>query len=194
MNFDIRVFGELELLALVESGEKLPDHLISIGNPRLPWKRGMPGEYLQPVFRSRFKKILRLAFFDVERIDLLGRMRPKRIPEPRDASRVLRFWDRARNGASGIAVHCWGGVSRSTAVALGLLYLDRGSEEEAGEILRAIRPQATPNLRIVGHFDAILGSRLSRVAESIRRDRLDALKMEVEAAMDGFLDELPAAE
>jgi predicted protein tyrosine phosphatase len=191
---DIRVFGELELLELVKEGENLPDHLISIGNPHLPWRPWMPGEYLQPLFRKSFKRILRLAFFDVERKDLLGKMRPRRIPEARDVMRVIRFWEGTRGGASGYVLHCWGGVSRSAGMALGLLYLECGSEEEAARRLRSIRPEAGPHRGILRHFDRELGSHLWEAGEAMVAERMAALKRELDEELSEFYEELPSVE
>lgn len=188
---DIRVFGELELLDLVERGVQLPDHLISIGNPRPPWRRAMPGEFLQPAFKDRFKRILRLQFFDAERKDHLGELRPRRIPTRRDVRRVIRFWDGSKDEASGYVVHCWGGLSRSAGVALGLLYLDSGSEVEAARRLRAIRPEAGPHRLILRLFDAELGSRLFEAGSAFAAARLAELKQRLE---DESCEELPGAD
>lgn len=64
---------------------------------------------------------------------------------------IFRFADSAPGQP--LLVHCWAGVSRSTAVALALIvramHGDGCSEDEmvneASEILLAIRPQAAPN-------------------------------------------------
>jgi predicted protein tyrosine phosphatase len=191
---DIRVFGELELLELVRKGESLPDHLVSIGNPRLPWKRLMPGEYLQPLFRKGFKRVLRLRFFDVERKDLLGRMRPRRIPMARDVRRVIRFWEGTKDEASGYVLHCWGGVSRSAGMALGLLYLDCGSEEEAARRLRSIRPEAGPHRGILRHFDRELGCHLLEAGEAIVAERMAEWKKELDMELSEFYEELPTVD
>ncbi|MBL8967698.1 MAG: hypothetical protein JNG85_11875 [Spirochaetaceae bacterium] len=194
MSRDIRVFGELELLELVRRGEPLPDHLVSIGNPRLPWRPAMPGERLPPEFRGRFRRILRLTFFDVERKDLLGAMRPRRIPEARDVRRLLRFWERSKHEATGYVLHCWGGVSRSTAMALGLLYLDSGSEAAAASRLRELRPEAGPHRGILRHLDAELGSRLLEAGEAIVAARMEAWRRELDMELAVLCEELPAVE
>jgi predicted protein tyrosine phosphatase len=191
---DIRVYGELELLSLVEAGAKLPDHLVSIGNPRLPWKPVQPGERVQSAFRPAFRRILRLGFFDVERADLLGELRPRRIPKRGDVRRVIRFYESTKAEATGYVVHCWGGISRSTAVALGLLYLETGSEDEAARLLRAMRPQAGPHRLIARHFDAELGSRLEEAADRIRGLRMEELRRELYGELEGLVEELPEAD
>jgi predicted protein tyrosine phosphatase len=155
----------------VERGESLPDHLVSIGNPRLPWKQPKPGEFLPPVFRGRFRRILRLAFFDCIAKDNLGELRPRRIPTKHDVRRLIRFWRRTHRKTSGYTVHCWGGISRSSAVALGLLYLELGDEAAAARHLVAQRPQAGPHPLILRFFDELLGSHLAEAGETIRKAR-----------------------
>ncbi len=191
---DIRVFGEYELLALVRQGEALGDHLISIGNPRLPWSPVQPGERLQPLFRRRFRRILRLSFFDLEPKDFPSELHPRRTPERRDVRRAIRFYGATRGRASGYVLHCWAGISRSTAMALGLLYLETGSEEVAARRLREIRPEARPHPGILRLFDEELGSRLSEAAEWIMAESLAELRQELEALSSQYFEELPAAE
>jgi predicted protein tyrosine phosphatase len=89
-----------------------------------------------------------------------------------DVSRLLGFverWDRERP----LLIHCYAGVSRSTAsafVSACALRPDR-SEEEWAQAIRAASPTATPNRHIVGLADALLGrgGRMSRAIEAIGR-------------------------
>jgi predicted protein tyrosine phosphatase len=80
---------------------------------------------------------------------------------------ILRFvgdWD--RKGA--MLIHCWAGVSRSTASAYAAMCLLHPEWDEfalAGE-LRAASPEATPNPRLIAHADDILG-RQGRMVEAI---------------------------
>jgi predicted protein tyrosine phosphatase len=145
---------------------------------------------MRPEFRPRFRRILRLAFHDATERSHLRHPLLTRIPEVRDARRVVAFWRRTRREASGYVVHCWAGVSRSTAAALALLYLETGSEAEAVRRLREVRPQALPNLRFVRCFDRILGSRLEAEAKVIQDARIADFARELASLME----ELPAAE
>lgn len=190
MTVPILVFGEEELADLVRAGVPLPDHLVSIGNPRVPWGEREPGTRVRPEFRPRFRRILRLSFQDANERSHLRRPLLARIPEVRDARRVVAFWRRTRGEASGYVVHCWAGVSRSTAAALALLYLETGSEAEATRRLREVRPQALPNLRFVRCFDRVLGSRLEAEAKGIQDTRIADFARELASLME----ELPAAE
>lgn len=73
-------------------------------------------------------------------------------------------WDRK----APMIVHCWAGVSRSTAAAFTIACLlnpDRPEAEIAAEI-RFHSPTATPNPRIVAHADRLLG-REGRMVEAI---------------------------
>ncbi len=76
-----------------------------------------------------------------------------------------RAWDRRHP----LLIHCYAGVSRSTAAAYAVACaLDPGRDE--GEIAAALRgasPSATPNPRLVALADAALG-RSGRMVEAIR--------------------------
>lgn len=69
-----------------------------------------------------------------------------------------------------MVIHCWAGVSRSTAGAFTALCLFRPDLPETviAERLRARSPEATPNARLVALADARLG-REGRMIEAIRR-------------------------
>jgi predicted protein tyrosine phosphatase len=93
-------------------------------------------------------------------------------PAEEHVSGFLRFmttWDRQ----APVVVHCFAGISRSTAAAFSGLCAVRPDLDEA-EIawrLRSRSPQATPNLRIVTLADLILGrgGRMVRAVEAIGR-------------------------
>jgi predicted protein tyrosine phosphatase len=94
------------------------------------------------------------------------------LPGEAHVRRLLGFvktWDRARP----MVIHCYAGVSRSTAAALitaATLAPDRPESEIAG-LIRARSPTATPNLKLVAVADALLGrnGRLFDAADSIGR-------------------------
>jgi predicted protein tyrosine phosphatase len=75
-------------------------------------------------------------------------------------ARLLAFfrdWDRA----APMVVHCWAGISRSTAaayIAACALGPER-DEDEVADVLRSVAPSATPNARLVALADAALGRR-----------------------------------
>jgi predicted protein tyrosine phosphatase len=81
----------------------------------------------------------------------------------------MRGWDRA----SPIVIHCWAGISRSTAAAyisVCMLNPER-DEREVAFALRAASPSATPNARLVAIADEIMGRdcRMSRAVSAIGR-------------------------
>lgn len=73
-----------------------------------------------------------------------------------------RAWDRGRP----LAIHCYAGVSRSTAAAyIVAAALSPGRDEaELALTLRRLSPSATPNPRLVRHADAFLGRQGRMVA------------------------------
>ncbi|BCW89579.1 hypothetical protein sos41_27450 [Alphaproteobacteria bacterium SO-S41] len=108
--------------------------------------------------------------------------------EPRNhhAKSVLAFvdsWDRK----APMLVHCWAGISRSTAsMFMALCKLNPKVDELA--ILRRMRrlaPHIAPNPLLVAHADQLLGR------EGRMVDALDAIGPAIPAS-EGFLFELPA--
>jgi predicted protein tyrosine phosphatase len=93
-------------------------------------------------------------------------------PAEEHASALLSFvdtWDQKLP----IVVHCYAGISRSTAAAFITMCALRPKRSEA-EIARSIRtasPSATPNIRLVGFADRLLGreGRMVAAIESIGR-------------------------
>lgn len=78
-----------------------------------------------------------------------------------------RKWDRS----APLVIHCWAGISRSTASAFAAacaLNAQR-SEMDIARSLRAASPSASPNPLIVAHADRLLGrdGRMIRAIEAI---------------------------
>ena len=93
-------------------------------------------------------------------------------PTSRDAERLVGFlknWRRERP----MIIHCWAGISRSTAAAYTALCLFRpeASEEDLAWELRAASPSATPNRLVVTLADHLLGrdGRMVRAVAGIGR-------------------------
>lgn len=87
------------------------------------------------------------------------------MPEPGHVDQILRFGERTADrgaklsDASHLLVHCHMGVSRSSAAML-MLMAQAHPDAEADRLfaqLRAIRPQAWPNSRMISFADAALG-------------------------------------
>lgn len=89
-------------------------------------------------------------------------------PETRHLHAMLAFF-RAWDRRAPLLIHCYAGVSRSTAAAyIGACALTPDADEASlARHLRAASPTATPNLRLVELADALLG-RDGRMAGAIR--------------------------
>lgn len=61
-----------------------------------------------------------------------------------------------KNSRKNIVVHCRAGISRSTAVAIGLLIIRGKTIEQAFKIIHTQRIEMWPNALILKHFDDIL--------------------------------------
>jgi predicted protein tyrosine phosphatase len=80
-----------------------------------------------------------------------------------------RKWDRAKP----MVVHCYAGISRSTASAyiIAAALAPKRDEVELAQTLRALSPSATPNARLIAVADALLGreGRMITAIEAIGR-------------------------
>ena len=94
------------------------------------------------------------------------------IPATEHVQALIRFvqgWDRA----APLVIHCFAGISRSTAGAFVTVCAlnPRRDEVEIAKALRAASPTATPNARIVEIGDQLLGrsGRMQAAIEAIGR-------------------------
>ena len=97
------------------------------------------------------------------------------LPQVDDVEAILAFGrllaqEGAAQGDRRLLVHCHMGISRSTAAMLMLLAQARPQEAEdiLLERLRAMRPQAWPNLRMIEFADELLG-RSGRMTSALGR-------------------------
>lgn len=104
-----------------------------------------------------------------------------RAPDLSDAESVIKFvqpWDRA----APLLIHCWAGISRSTASAFiaACVHNPQADEREIAKAIRDASPTASPNRRLVAHADTVLGrnGRMNRAVDSIGRG---SAAMEAEA-------------
>lgn len=91
------------------------------------------------------------------------------LPGAEHVERLIEFvsgWERERP----LVIHCWAGISRSTAAAFvtACALMPNRSEALLASTLRAASPMATPNRRIVAVADEILG-RGGRMVSAIER-------------------------
>lgn len=93
-------------------------------------------------------------------------------PGAGDAETLIAFF-RSWDQKDPMLVHCWAGISRSTAAAFTALCMFRpeADEEELALELRKASPSATPNRLIVSLADEVLGrnGRMVRAIEKIGR-------------------------
>jgi len=86
-----------------------------------------------------------------------------------DLLKFVRRWDRR----APIVIHCWAGISRSTASAFAsVCALNPARDENSiAQALRRASPTATPNIRIVSLADRLLGrqGRMVTAIEDIGR-------------------------
>jgi predicted protein tyrosine phosphatase len=135
-------------LSLVETviADRAPSHLITLLDPDslIPTPAGLTAE-----------RHLRLGVNDIVELSE-GHV----CPDEALVSRILEFgagWA----GERPMLVHCWAGISRSTATAF-VLACERNPEvpeRRIAEALRAASRHAHPNRRIVGIADDLLGRR-----------------------------------
>ena len=91
--------------------------------------------------------------------DVVEELPGRLLPSEDEVARLLRFGERlAADGADHVLVHCFMGVSRSTAAAAILLAQHNpGREPDVFEALNDIRPRNWPNRAMIGHADRLLG-------------------------------------
>jgi predicted protein tyrosine phosphatase len=99
------------------------------------------------------------------------------VPDERHIAELLNFvrsWDRR----APLVVHCYAGISRSTASAFASVCALSPHRDEASiaQALRLASPTATPNIRIVSLADRLLGrgGRMVTAIETIGRGLLAA--------------------
>lgn len=113
---------------------------------------------------------LRLRFNDIE-APLEGYIEPA----VEHAERILAFAS-AWGQEAPLVIHCWAGISRSTAAAfITLCALNPETPELAlARLLRAASPTASPNRLLVRHADRLLArsGRMSEAVEAIGRGEM----------------------
>ena len=78
-------------------------------------------------------------------------------PAPEHMQRIIKFaktWDQSRT----LVIHCWMGISRSTAAAATILLalLPNTCPEAIAQLIREKSPMATPNPMMIGYADQLL--------------------------------------
>ncbi|MGF1561548.1 MAG: tyrosine phosphatase family protein [Geminicoccaceae bacterium] len=120
-----------------------------------------PGTALPDLPELATEAHLRLFFHDLS----APRTAADILPSRSDMQTILTFADAL--GPDGILVHCFAGVSRSTATAYAIACMyNPGREQELAQMLRQRGPHAIPNRLMVAFADDLLG-RGGRMNEAI---------------------------
>jgi predicted protein tyrosine phosphatase len=149
-----------------------PSHLITLLDPAddMPTPEGVSGH-----------RHLRLGMHDVTTASPDYHTPPDDL-HVRELIAFAKGWDRSQP----MLIHCWAGISRSTASAFTIACMlnTSGREEDIARLLRARAPHAQPNRRLVALADDILG-RDGRMV-----DALDAMGP-AKVVFEGVLFALP---
>jgi predicted protein tyrosine phosphatase len=100
-------------------------------------------------------------------------------PRPGQIREILEFTKNLTD-EDRVLVHCHAGVSRSTAMAIGILCQHGMSPSAALKHVQGIRPQLWPNTLIIGYIDEILdlkGELLRVVGDWLREEEKTMLWM-----------------
>jgi len=125
-------------------------------------------ETAHPTYRGiEHQRHLRLSFNDIN--DEAPGMTAAKAEDAERLVQFIRGWDQA----APMVIHCWAGISRSTASAFAAICVlqPRADEMELAKILREASPSATPNRLITQKVDEFLGrnGRMLRAVESMGR-------------------------
>jgi len=157
---DIQVFGQNELVNRISDHKTTYSHCISI----------IKSSETTPVeITSHFTSLLSLKFSDVA-------LDEPDAPQKAHVEQVIRYYNETKHVATGYTVHCYNGISRSAAIALGLLYLVHGNETQAIRELMKINHKVNPHRGILKFYDEILGSHLATSEHLIADARLEAMR------------------
>ena len=121
-----------------------------------------PGDEFPVIADLPDKHHLKLALDDID-----TPMEGLRPPQEADVKRLIAFvedWDRK----DPILIHCWAGVSRSSASAFitACLHNPDADERDIAGMVRAASPTAKPNKRMVAIADDLLG-RKGRMKQAV---------------------------
>ncbi len=120
-----------------------PSHLVSVVQDALQPERP------QEIVEARH---LRLGVDDISAPipDLV-------LPGARDVERLIEFLEGWQPADGSLLVHCYAGISRSTACALIAHVMHTRDPEASTAALALASPHARPNRRIIALADAVLG-------------------------------------
>ncbi|QPC92415.1 tyrosine phosphatase family protein [Mesorhizobium sp. INR15] len=140
---------------------KMPETVAKTGAERLLSLLAAGTEVVRPASITR-ENHLHLVMHDIA-IAQDGMTMPGEA-HVRNLLDFARRWDRAKP----LVVHCYAGISRSTASAyiIAAALAPKRDEAELAQTLRALSPSATPNPRLIAVADMLL-DRKGRMVEAI---------------------------
>lgn len=145
----LRVCG---LHELSEHCADRPAHVVSILDPGTERSPHLDGFSQCEIHRFDFHDVIDPSLTDrppqVSDVEELLTIGERALPQSRDVAA----------GAGSLLIHCYMGVSRSTA-ALTIMLAARheGPEAELFNYVRQVRPQAWPNLLMIRYADRLMG-------------------------------------
>jgi predicted protein tyrosine phosphatase len=147
----------LSICGVAELGlQSSVSHILGILDPGTP----VPEGYVHHPAAGRDE----FRFYDIVTAEA-GRA----LPSEADMAAILAVGDRlAGSQVRHLLVHCYAGISRSTAAAIALMsQRNPGREADIFAALADIRPHAWPNTVLVAHADRLLG-RGGALVEALR--------------------------
>lgn len=146
-----------DIFEAVKLSQEWATHTISLVDPGIEDYDGI--DIKLPV-ASQDRKLQRYYFHDIISTgDFMLFLAEEAIPILATAQQIQDILDFTAPLASTdkLLVHCQAGISRSTAVACGVLCQHGLSPSEAVQYVLSIRPRAKPNQHVLKLFDEILG-------------------------------------
>ena len=128
--FEIKVLGYAEVIPCVDAG--WPTHIISLFNKTLPY---LGPQHLHLMFDDVYMPIANYITPLIEHVNQVFAFTADLTPQDR------------------VLVHCLAGISRSTAMAIGILIQHGVGYLDAYDQIAAIRPQLAPNRLIIQYID-----------------------------------------
>ncbi len=150
--FELKISDLLEAQLL---SQEWATHTISLRSPR----------FVAPD-KKNGKSVQRYFYFDDVDPSQVSSDSFLKAATSRQIQAILKFTARLQSKDK-LLVHCGAGVSRSPAVAMGILCQHGFMPNEAVRFVYSIRPQTLPNQHIIRLFDDILGLKGKLVAAAI---------------------------
>lgn len=136
------------------NSEEAPSHIISLL---------APDGVRAPIFPGRPHHLV--LYFN----DIIEPREGMILPDRSHVEEIVRFM-KGWHADAPLFIHCWAGISRSTAAAyIALCLFNPGTDEHRlAALLRRHAPEATPNAKLIEEADRLLG-RKGRMMQAIER-------------------------